>query len=389
MYNIYINLFIHILFPTMRVMLLDTTLREGEQTPGVAFSVEQKIKIASLLGEFGVNSIEVGFPTSSRGAMEASKAICNLGYKYETLGYARAKEEDIDAVAEAGCDRVVINMPTSDIQIDSKLNVTRELLEEILVRSVNYAINRGLKVRFTPEDSTRTQPDIWRKTIEKAVNAGADRISIADTLGLATPEKMRSMVERLLYLKVGIDLHCHNDFGLALANAIAGMQAGADQIQCTVNGLGERTGIPPLAETVMVLKLLYNAQLDVKTEMLKEISEYVAAASKIPVSNRARFVGDHAFAHTAGIHTAAVLKNPQAYEPVTPESVGNRRRLVMGKFSGKNLIAHKLSELGIALKEEQVLTLAEMVRNAAEQSGEIGDSELLLLVERIRQKEVN
>ena len=160
----------------MKVMILDTTLREGEQTPGVAFSVEQKIKIASLLGEFGVNSIEVGFPTSSKGGMEASKAICALGYEYETIGYARAKTEDIDAVAEAGCDRVVINMPTSDIQIDSKLNVTRELLEEILVRTINYAINRGLKVRFTPEDSTRTPPDIWRHTVEKAVNAGAARM---------------------------------------------------------------------------------------------------------------------------------------------------------------------------------------------------------------------
>lgn len=373
----------------MKIMILDTTLREGEQTPGVAFSIDQKIKIASLLGEFGVNSIEVGFPSSSKKAMEASKAICNLGHGFETIGYARAREEDIDKVAEAGCDRVVINMPTSDIQIESKLNVTREYLEEILVKSISYAMNRGLKVRFTPEDSTRTPNEIWRKTIEKAVNAGADRISVADTLGLATPEKMRSMVESLQYLKVGIDLHCHNDFGLAIANAIAGVQAGADQIQCTVNGLGERAGICSLAETVMTLKTLYNVQMDVKTEMLREISEYVAEASKIPLSNRAPIVGSHAFSHTAGIHTAAVLKNPHAYEPVPPESVGNKRRLVLGKFSGKNLIRHKLNELGINLQEAHIVMLAEKVREAAETSGEIGDTELVLLVEEIRKNEVN
>ena len=369
-------------------MILDTTLREGEQTPGVAFSIEQKIKIASLLGGFGVNSIEVGFPSSSKGAMEASKAICELGYDFETLGYARAKTEDIDAVAEAGCDRVVINMPTSDIQIESKLNVTREYLEEILVNSISYALNRGLKVRFTPEDSSRTPNDVWRRIIEKAVNAGADRISITDTVGIATPQKIVQLVESLQYLKVGIDLHCHNDFGLAIANAIAGVQAGADQIQCTVNGLGERVGICPLAETVMALKYAYNVQLDVKTEMLKEISEYVAEASGIPLSNRSPIVGRHAFTHTAGIHTAAVLKNPHAYEPVPPESVGNKRRLVLGKFSGKNLIRHKLNELGIKLQEEQISMLAESVREAAETSGEIGDSELVLLVEKIRKDEV-
>lgn len=320
------------------VKILDTTLREGEQTAGIKFSVEQKIEIARKLDKFGVDYIEAGMPIISEYDKKCVVAVANLGLKAEILGHTRAKKEDIDAVAETGCKWVGIFCGINDLSRKYKLNNrTKKEVYAMIEESIKYAKSKGLKVRYTVEDATRTPIKDLIEIAKLAKKAGADRFSVADTVGCAIPE---SMFKLILTLKNEVDIeleaHCHNDFGLALANSLAAYRAGADVIDVTVNGLGERAGLTSLAEFCLALKKLYNFNKSGYT-ILPELNKLVEKYSAVHLDSLRPIVGKNAFTHTAKLHRLAVEQNPSCYESISPGFVG-RKREVYEESKGKNYL---------------------------------------------------
>ena len=368
------------------ILLLDTTLREGEQTPNVFFKLEDKIKIAQLLDEFGVHMIEAGCPTVSKGVKEAVKAIAEQGLKAEVLAHVRAKEPDIEEAIECNVDRVAVFIATSDIHLEFKLKKTREQVLDMIYNSVNYARNHGLKVRFTPEDATRSDSQFLIEACNTAYEAGADRISIADTVGMLTPSSMKGFVkfmQRHLRNRVGIDVHCHNDLGLASANALAGLEAGANCVHATVNGLGERTGITGLEEISVALTVMYGLDLGFKLDMLPKIARYVERASGVVIGQQAVVIGDYAFSHKAGIHTAGVLANPKTYEVFSPDLVGRGRQLLVDRYAGKKAVEQKLKELGIIVNDEQLSKIVQNIKEVADKKRNFYDEDLIEIAEEV------
>jgi 2-isopropylmalate synthase len=310
------------------VEILDSTLREGEQTPGVKFTTEQKLDIALMLDEFGVDYIEAGHPVVSDEIMHAVKDIVAQKLDAQVLGHARAVKEDIDAVVESGAGWVGIFLGVNDLSLQNKVHCTLEQAIGRIADTIDYSKAHGLKVRYTPEDATRTEWNTLVKASRAAVEAGADRVSIADTVGVMTPKRMEELVKKLkAAVKVPLHVHCHNDFGLAVANALAAYEAGAAVIDVTVNGLGERSGITPLHKLCAVLNHLYG-EGDWGLTQLPAISERVSEYSGIPLDPRMPLVGRHAFAHKADLHVKAVLKNPECYEAVNPGKLGLKRTIM-------------------------------------------------------------
>jgi 2-isopropylmalate synthase len=370
------------------VSLLDTTLREGEQTPNVFFKLEDKIKIAQLLDEFGVHMIEAGCPTVSKGVKAAVKAIAEQGLKAEVLAHVRAKGPDIEEAVECNVDRVAVFIATSDIHLEFKLKKTREQILGMIYNSVNYARNHGLKVRFTPEDATRSDPQFLIEACHTAHEAGADRISIADTVGMLTPSGMKGFVKFMqhhLGNSVSIDVHCHNDLGLAAANALAGLEAGANCVHATVNGLGERTGITGLEEISVALSVIYGLDLGFKLDMLPKIARYVERASGVVIGQQAVVIGDYAFSHKAGIHTAGVLANPKTYEVFSPDLVGRGRQILVDRYAGKKAVEQKLKELGILVSDDQLSKIVQKIKEVADAKRNFYDEDILEIAEEILQ----
>ncbi len=310
------------------VKILDTTLREGEQTPGVHFKLEQKVEIAELLDKFGVDYIEAGMPIISEHDKRCVKAIASLGLKAEILGHAKAKKEDIDAVVETGCQWVGIFCGINDLSLKYKLDgKNKQEVYKMIEESIKYAKSKGLKVRYTVEDATRTLIENLIEVARLAKNAGADRYSIADTVGCSTPEKMLKLVSTIRK-KVNIELeaHCHNDLGLANANSLAAFRAGAAVIDVTINGIGERTGLTSLQEFSLALKTLYRENTR-KYNLLPELSKLVEKYSGFHLDSLRPIVGDNAFTHTARLHKEAVKKETSCYEFINPEIIGRSRNL--------------------------------------------------------------
>lgn len=306
------------------VEILDSTLREGEQTPGVRFTPDQKLDIALMLDELGVEYIEAGHPIISGEIKKSVKNIAEQGLKAKVVGHARAIKEDVDAVIDSNAQWVGIFLGVNEISLKHKTHCSKKEAFTMVADSVEYAKKHGLKVRYTPEDATRTNLQDLLAVGRVAVDAGADRISIADTVGAATPAMIRELTERLKILKTPLHVHCHNDFGLALANSLAAYEAGAQVIDVTVNGLGERCGITPLHKLCMALHHFYGEEHR-KLTMLPGLSQKVAEYSKIPVNPRTPLVGGHAFTHKADLHVKAVLENPECYEPIQPGILGLKR----------------------------------------------------------------
>jgi 2-isopropylmalate synthase len=370
------------------ILLLDTTLREGEQTPSVFFKLDDKIKIAQFLDEFGVHMIEAGCPTVSKGVKEAVKAIAEQNLKSEVLAHVRAKEPDINEAIECNVDRVAIFIATSDIHLEFKLKKTREQVLNMIYDSVNYARSHGLNVRFTPEDATRSDPHFLIEACRTAYEAGADRISIADTVGMLTPSGMKGFVkfiQRNLRNSVGIDVHCHDDLGLAVANSLAGLEAGANCAHVTVNGLGERTGIASLEELSVALTVLYGLDLGFKLDMLPKIARFVERASGVIISQSFPVIGDYAFSHKAGIHTAGVLANPKTYEIFSPELVGRGRKILVDRYAGKKAVESKLSELGIIVNDVQLEQIVQKIKEIADTKRDFCDEDLIECAETVLQ----
>jgi len=329
----------------MKVRIFDTTLRDGEQSPGVALSPENKLNIAKKLDELGVDAIETGFPIISEGEQTAVKMITQANLSAELCGLARTNQRDIDAVVDCGLKYVHTFIATSDIHLQYKLHLSQDQALEKAVESVEYAKSRGLQVEFSAEDATRTDRDFLKKIFTAVTKAGADRIDIPDTVGYSTPQYIAEITrDAIEATKLPISMHCHNDFGLAVANAISGIQAGAQCALVTIYGIGERAGNASLEELVMALQCLrfdQSWETNIKTKLLYETSKYVSKLAGMPVHPNKEIIGEHGIGHESGIHTHGVLSNPLTYEPISPEIVGRNRWLQVGKHAG----AHGISAM--------------------------------------------
>ena len=342
----------------MRPEILDTTLREGEQTPGVSFTKEQKLEIAALLDEFGVDFIEIGHPMVSQDIREAAKLLTQQNFHAKTLAHCRAQIPDIDAAIDVGADWIGIFFSITDKSLEQRFRRSEEQATELIVKAIDYAKQHGLKVRYTPEDTVRSDFDKVVRVSRAAIQAGADRISVADTAGIMTPLKMYNFIRNLRKnINVPINIHCHNDLGMATANSLAAIEAGAALVDVTINGLGERTGIAPLAEVCTALKLAYKNETNWKTQMLPKMSEVVERYSGIQVSKQAPIVGRNAFSHNAGLHVSAVLLDPGHYESIPCEMVGRKRDIVIDKMASKEAVRYKTQMLGFQLNDEQIVEL--------------------------------
>lgn len=350
------------------ITIYDTTLRDGEQAAGVSFSPEQKLEIAGKLDELGLQEIEAGFPFVSREERKAVKQIAGEGLKAGILTLARVKKEDIDAAIDCGADGIILFASVSELHLRHKMHKTFEEVAELSVEAVEYAKAHGLFVAFSAEDATRTPMNFLISLYKKVEEAGAARVHIADTVGVATPQAMEFLVKevkRHLNPKTQLCVHCHNDFGLATANAIHGLIAGAEVAAATVNGIGERAGNASLEELIMILRILYGAELPFKLEVLCELSKLVEKYSGIKVAPHKAIVGGNTFRHESGIHVAAVLENPLTYEPFPPEILGRQREIVLGKHSGKRAVLAKMAELGTPCEPEDVERILERVKGKA------------------------
>ncbi|ADN50080.1 2-isopropylmalate synthase [Vulcanisaeta distributa] len=345
--------------------LLDTTLRDGEQTPGVALKPEDKLLIALKLEELGVDSIEAGFPIVSEGEFRAVKSIAREVSNSEVIALARTRREDIDKAIDADVNAIHIFIATSDLHMRYKLRMNREEVVEAAVNAVSYAKSHGLTVEFSAEDATRSDPKFLVRVFQEVVNAGADRLDIADTVGVMWPSKMASLVRfvrenvRGNYL---LSVHCHDDFGMAVANSVAAIEAGADQAHGTINGVGERAGNAALEEIAAAVRFLLNYDVGIRFEKIKEVSDLVSKLFGIPVPPNKAIVGANAFSHESGIHVHGVLSNPLTYEPIDPGAVGMNRRIVVGKHSGRHSIIYVLKSMGIEPRDDIVSAVLRRVK---------------------------
>lgn len=350
------------------VVVYDSTLRDGEQMPGVAYTREQKISIARALNEIGVPQIEAGFPIVSPEERKTIKAITSLGLEAEILALSRVSINDINAALSCDVDMILLFVGTSELHLKHKLRCDISQVKERTIEAIEYARAHGLKVSFSSEDSTRTQENVLLDVLKTASELGVDRVGITDTVGGATPEAISYLVKRVKEAvgKTPVSVHLHNDFGLALANALAGVRAGASAIATTVSGMGERAGNVPLEEFVMAMKVLYGANLGIDTTGFYRLSRMVSEFSGVPVHPNKPLVGENAFSHESGIHVAALLRNTATYEVIPPELVGNRRHLRLGKHSGSTFVKRLLKERGITATEEEVFRILDRIKELPE-----------------------
>jgi homocitrate synthase NifV len=346
------------------IVIVDTTLRDGEQTAGVVFANREKVRIAKLLDEIGVPQIEAGVPVMGGDEKEAIRSICKAGLKASIMGWNRPVIKDIEASLQCGVDAVAISISTSDIHIKHKLRSSREWVLEQMVNAARFAKKEGMYVSVNAEDASRSEMDFLLEFARAAKEAGADRLRYCDTVGIMEPftiyEQIKSIKDKV---DIEIEMHTHNDFGMATANALAGVKAGAKYVGVTVLGLGERAGNAALEEVVMSLKHLYDIDLNYKTEMFVEVAEYVSLASGRELPAWKAIVGSNMFAHESGIHADGVQKNPKTYEAFQPEEVGLLRQIVIGKHSGTAALKAKFAEFGIVLTDHQAQELLPKIRS--------------------------
>jgi isopropylmalate/homocitrate/citramalate synthase len=369
------------------IKILDSTLREGEQHPGVSFSNKQRIQIAWMLDSFGVDQIEIS-PIVSLDHRDATKIILKQGLKADIVAHVRAIKSDIDVAIDCDATWVATYLGISDIHLASKLRISREEAKIRALDVADYIKSHGLKSRFTMEDASRTDPEFLLDMCKEINDRGIDRISIPDTVGIMRPRGMYNVVklihDNIDNSKTALDVHCHNDVGLALSNALSGCDGGADQIHTTIDGLGERNGIPALAETAVALNLIYKSNNDFRLHMLRDLSKTISEYTHIPIHESKPLVGESAYKHKAGTHLAAILRNPSAYEIIEPKQVGNRRQIVFGELSGKNGSAYLLSLLGLDASKENSESLAKGLKELR-----MGDILELYLDEKLERKILN
>jgi isopropylmalate/homocitrate/citramalate synthase len=385
--NYYAHLYNKLDDKRKRTRILDSTLREGEQHPGVSFTKKQRIQIAWMLDSFGVDQIEIS-PIVSQDHFEATKTIIKQGLKADILAHVRAIKSDVDVAISCNASWVATYMGISDIHLSAKLKITREEAKIRALEVADYINAHGLKARFTMEDASRTDPAFLIEMCKEMNSRSIKRISIPDTVGIMSPKGMYNLVKTVYKnidtSKSSLDVHCHNDLGLALANALAGCDAGADQIHTTIDGFGERTGIPALAETAVVLTLIYKSNNNLRLHMLKDLSKTISEYTQLDIPESKPIVGDSAYKHKAGTHLAAILRNPSAYEILEPKIVGNRRKIVFGELAGKNGANYLLSLLGLQTGQNEAEVLARGLKELR-----MGDIFELYLDDRLERKILN
>jgi D-citramalate synthase len=330
----------------------------------------------------GVTIIEAGFAAVSDGEMESIKLIAKQGLRAQIFSAARGTKNDVDAVLKSGCSGVSMIIPTSDLHIECKLRKTREQILKTTKEVVSYAKAQGLTVELLAEDATRSDFEYLTKVFQVAAEAGVDRVVPCDTVGILTPERTAEFFSNLKKsLKVPIAVHCHNDFGMAVANTVAALSSGADECHATINGLGERAGNAALEEIVITLRTLYKLDLSIKTELLYGTSQLVSRLTGVyPQPNKA-VVGQNAFTHESGIHTQGVLANPLTYEPIAPELVGCTRRIAPGKHSGSNAIRTDLANMGLKPTETQFKVILKRIKELGDKGKTVMDADVLAISE--------
>jgi 2-isopropylmalate synthase len=377
-----------------RVIIFDTTLRDGEQSPGASMNLAEKLEVARALKDLGVDVIEAGFPIASPGDFEAVQAIAREIHGPIICGLARCNEQDIDrawnAVKDAANPRIHVFLATSAIHREFKLQMTTDEIVRRAVEGVKRARGYCADVEFSPEDAARTELDFLAEVVEKAIEAGATTVNIPDTVGYAVPHHYADVIR---YLKQNvpninqavISVHCHNDLGMAVANSLAAVMEGARQIECTINGIGERAGNCALEEIVMALKTrrdFFKLETGIDTKLLHPTSRKVAHVTGIQVQRNKAIVGQNAFAHEAGIHQHGMLKHRETYEIMRPEDVGILRSdLVLGKHSGKHALRDRISQLGYHLADEQMQRVFDQFKSLADRKKTVYDADIEALAE--------
>ena len=376
-----------------RVIVFDTTLRDGEQSPGASMNQAEKLRLAIQLEKLGVDAIEAGFPAASKGDFEAVRLIAEKIRNTEVVALARASKEDInrawESVKKAAHPKIHTFIATSDIHLEHKLKMTREQVIESTVDAVRYARRFTDNVEFSAEDGSRSDRNFLCQVFEAAIDAGATTVNLPDTVGYAMPDEFAELISFVRdhtpnIHRAVLSVHCHNDLGLAVANTLAGLRAGARQAEVTINGIGERAGNTSLEEVVMGIytrKEHLGLTTRIKTEEIHSASRLVSMVTGIVVQPNKAIVGANAFAHEAGIHQDGVLKNRMTYEIMEPETIGlTRSRLVLGKHSGRHAFRQKLGELGYDLTKKELDGLFEKFKELADKRKEIVDEDIEVLV---------
>ncbi|MGO3578226.1 MAG: 2-isopropylmalate synthase [Leuconostoc falkenbergense] len=382
-----------------KVTFYDTTMRDGEQTIGVNFSIDEKIEIAKELDNYGVAAIEAGFPAASQKDFEEVKRIAEVVTNAKVVGLARMVRNDINAVIEAtkNAKHPMIHafIATSPIHREFKLHMTKEEILDKIKADVTFTKQYMQDIVFSPEDATRTEPDFLVASVQTAIDAGATMINIPDTVGYDTPEEYGEVFENLRQNIVGFDTvgwstHTHNDLGMATANALAGIEHGATEIQGTINGIGERAGNVDMIEAaaIHVRHEKFNAETDIVLAQSKAISDIVARATRMTVAGNKPIMGRNAFAHESGIHQDDYLKNPETYEILKPEMVGATASLPLGKLSGSHAVMSKLNSLGYEVTRDDMKSIFPIFKSVAEESDLITDDQLKVIMQVVEEKEM-
>jgi 2-isopropylmalate synthase len=378
--------------PMDTVRIFDTTLRDGEQSPGFSMNTGEKLRLARQLENLGVDVIEAGFPIASKGDFEAVRAVAGAIRNSTVAGLARARRPDIEAalgaLEAAVRPRVHVFLATSDLHLQHKLRISREEALEAIGTMVEFARSRCAEVEFSAEDASRSDPAFLAQAFSTAADAGATILNAPDTVGYTTPEEYGDLF-RFLRAQLGDrpglvwSAHCHNDLGLAVANSLAAVAAGARQVECTINGIGERAGNAALEEIAVALAVRpdrYAATTRLRLNELYAVSRLLSEITRVPVPPNKAVVGANAFAHEAGIHQDGILKNPLTYQVISPEAVGvPKHRLVLGKHSGRNALRSRLGDLGVVLAEDEVGRCYRLVMELADTKKDVNDADLLRL----------
>ena len=381
-----------------KAYFFDTTLRDGEQTPGISFTHKEKISIAQTLNDMKIDVIEAGFPVTSIGDFEACKSISKLGLDSEVMGLARMAKIDIDKVIEADMDSIHLFIATSDLHLKSKLQMSRDEVIEQINKYVSYAKEHYSTVLFSAEDATRSDLDFLIKANLNAIESGATRINIPDTVGTISPKAFGYMVNNVykaIPSDIRIAVHCHNDFGLAVANTIAGFENGASEAQTTIMGLGERAGNASFEETAMSLYALYQLPMNIITQKIFPTAKLIESycGGKVRIGRLQPLIGQNAFAHEAGIHAHAMIKNARTYEPITPKLIGISRSdsvvdilkesIKFGKHSGGHALKAKLGDLGINTNDKEFGKIMNHIKDFGDKGHEVSEEDFLAIVKDV------
>jgi 2-isopropylmalate synthase len=383
--------------PSPRIVVFDTTLRDGEQAPGFSMDVPAKVTIARALDALGVDVIEAGFPVASPADAEGTRQIAREVRRPVIAALARCRQLDIDEAAKAlepaARRRIHTFLATSDLHLEKKLRISREACLEQIVAGVRRARSYTDDVEFSAEDATRSDRDFLCRVVEAAIKEGATTINLPDTVGYATPEDIREFFEEIRGRVPNADLavfstHCHDDLGLAVANSLAAVQGGVRQVECTINGIGERAGNASLEELVMALRVRHDRlpyDTAIVSERLFEASQLVSRVTDEPVQSNKAIVGRNAFAHEAGIHQDGMLKDARTYEIMRPQDVGQTaEQLVLGRHSGRHAVTRRCETLGFTLTPDELAQVYQAVITMGEHRKAVGDNDLKRMVDRIR-----